>query len=159
MLSPLTQLPNAEIQSYDYLWISNSAPTPYHEGGGRNHQAEHSSLILDPSSTLHTRHRLHYSTSQLVRAFRLWEQHGGSTKSLFMLGGAPGSSEILSPQADKGWIFSTTVAFDQEVSRDSISQDICEVYNMQVEVDASFTQEIPRLSQRQKGSCTPPGST
>lgn len=108
----------------------------------QQHPYLHDTGLNYPTSTL----------SQLVRAFRLWEQHGGSRKSLFMLGGAPGSSEILSPQADNEWNFSTTVGFDQEVSSESVSQDIYEAYNMQVELDASFTQETTRPSRRQKGS-------
>ncbi|ELR10288.1 hypothetical protein VC83_04580 [Pseudogymnoascus destructans] len=119
--------------------LPDSRPTI---GQIQQHPYIHGTGLKYPTSTL----------SQLVRAFRLWEQHGGSRKSLFMLGGAPGSSEILSPQADNEWNFSTTVAFDQEVSRESISQDIYEAYNMQVELDASLTQDTTRPSQRQKGS-------
>ncbi|KAL5344392.1 hypothetical protein ACLOAV_010652 [Pseudogymnoascus australis] len=108
----------------------------------QQHPYIHDTGLNYPTSTL----------SQLVRAFRLWEQHGGSRNSLFMLGGAPRSSEILSPRANDEWNFSTTVAFDQEVSRESISQDIYEAYNMQVELDATSTEESPRPSQRQKSS-------
>lgn len=56
----------------------------------QQHPYIHDTGLNYPTSTL----------SQLVRGFRLWEQHGGSRKSLFMLGGAPASSEILSSQAD-----------------------------------------------------------
>jgi len=50
--------------------------------------------------------------SHLVRAFRLWENHGGSRKSLFMLGGAQGSLQDSTSQDDNEWKFSTTSAFD-----------------------------------------------
>ena len=68
------------------------------------------------------------SLSNLVRAFKMWEDHGGSRKSLFMLGGAQGPSESSSSGPDDEWNFSTTAAFDQEVARQSTPADVFEAY-------------------------------
>ncbi|KAF5875443.1 putative serine threonine-protein kinase nak1 protein [Botrytis fragariae] len=82
------------------------------------------------------------SLSHLVRAFKLWEDHGGSRKSLFMLGGAQAPSEFSSTAlSDDEWNFSTTAAFEQDVRRKSTAQDVYDVYGSGVEFDAGFPQE------------------
>jgi hypothetical protein len=86
------------------------------------------------------------SLSHLVRAFKMWEDHGGSRKSLFMMGGAQGlSSEgSFSSVPDDEWNFSTTASFDQEVSRDSTAQDVYEAYGTAVELDGFFAGDTSR---------------
>ena len=95
------------------------------------------------------------SLSHLVKAFRLWEDHGGSRKSLFMQGGAQGpSTDGLSSVPDDEWNFSTTAAFDQEVSRDSTAQDVYEAYGTAIDLDQHFTEDTsrPKKHQVQKSS-------
>jgi hypothetical protein len=90
------------------------------------------------------------SLSHLVKAFKMWEDHGGSRKSLFMVGGAQGPSESSSSAAhDDEWNFSTTAAFDQEVSKHSSAQDVYEAYGTSV---VGFAEETTRPNQQQKGS-------
>ncbi|KAF7895706.1 uncharacterized protein EAF01_009668 [Botrytis porri] len=99
------------------------------------------------------------SLSHLVRAFKLWEDHGGSRKSLFMLGGAQAPSEFSSTAlSDDEWNFSTTAAFEQEVRRKSTAQDVYDVYGSGVEFDAGFPQETARPPP-QKGRRRPPPET
>ncbi|KAF7917287.1 hypothetical protein EAE99_009298 [Botrytis elliptica] len=96
------------------------------------------------------------SLSHLVRAFKLWEDHGGSRKSLFMLGGAQAPSEFSSTAlSDDEWNFSTTAAFEQEVRRKSTAQDVYDVYGSGVEFDPGFPQETARPPP-QKGRRRPP---
>lgn len=95
------------------------------------------------------------SLSHLVRAFKVWEDHGGSRKSLFFLGGAQRPSEgSQSSSPDDEWNFSTTASFDQEVSRDSTAQDVYEAYGASVELEDLFTEETsrPKRNQVQKPS-------
>ncbi|KAB8299166.1 hypothetical protein EYC80_001269 [Monilinia laxa] len=96
------------------------------------------------------------SLSHLVRAFKVWEDHGGSRKSLFMLGGAQAPSELSSTAlSDDEWNFSTTAAFEQDVRRKSTAQDVYDVYGSGVEFDAGFPQETARPPPR-KGRRPPP---
>jgi serine/threonine protein kinase len=96
------------------------------------------------------------SLTHLVRAFKMWEDHGGSRKSLFMLGGAQGPSAEGSSSSllDDEWNFSTTASFDQEVSRESTAQDVYEAYGTSVELDGFFSEETsrPQKPQAQKQS-------
>jgi hypothetical protein len=95
------------------------------------------------------------SLAHLVKAFRLWEDHGGSRKSLFMQGGAQGpSTDGSSSVPDDEWNFSTTAAFDQEVSRDSTAQDVYEAYGTAIDLDQLFTEDTsrPKKHQVQKSS-------
>jgi serine/threonine protein kinase len=109
-----------QVQKHTYIWNTSSRY---------------------PASTL----------SYLVRAFKMWEDHGGSRKSLFMMGGAQGPSEGSSNAvADDEWNFSTTAAFDQEVSRESTAQDVYEAYGAAVELDDMFAEETSRPTQPQK---------
>ena len=100
----------------------------------QKHPYIYGSKEMFPTSTL----------SNLVRAFKMWEDHGGSRKSLFMIGGAQGPSESSSPGADEEWNFSTTATFDQEVSRQSTPQDVFEVYGRGVALDGFFSEETSR---------------
>lgn len=92
----------------------------------------------------------------LVRAFKMWENHGGSRKSLFMLGGAQGPSleGSSASSTDDEWNFSTTASFDQELSRESTPQDIYEAYGTSVELDGIFAEDTsrPPKQQAQKSS-------
>ncbi|PQE10099.1 serine threonine- kinase nak1 protein [Rutstroemia sp. NJR-2017a BVV2] len=97
------------------------------------------------------------SLSHLVRAFKLWEDHGGSRKSLFMIGGAQGPSELSSTAiSDDEWNFSTTAAFDQEVRRQSTAQDVYDVYGSGVDFDAGFAEQTSKPPPAQKGRRRPP---
>lgn len=96
------------------------------------------------------------SLSHLVRAFKLWEDHGGSRKSLFMLGGAQAPSDFSSTApSDDEWNFSTTAAFEQDVRRKSTAQDVYDVYGSGVDFDAGFPRETARPPPR-KGRRPPP---
>ncbi|TVY28037.1 Serine/threonine-protein kinase [Lachnellula hyalina] len=74
------------------------------------------------------------SLAQLVRAFMVWEQHGGSRKSLFMPGGAQGLGDVDSgATVDSGdWNFSTTPSFGQEVFDNATAQDMFDAYGASV---------------------------
>ncbi|KAH6675691.1 STE/STE20/YSK protein kinase [Halenospora varia] len=86
------------------------------------------------------------SLSQLVKAFREWEERGGSRKSLFMAGGAQGPSES-NTAADDEWNFGTASSFDLEVSQRRSTQDLREA--------TEFTEE----TKRPKGSRRRPPPT
>lgn len=96
------------------------------------------------------------SLSSLVRAFKIWEDHGGSRKSLFMKGGAQGpfADGISISEPDDEWNFSTTAAFDQEILRESTPQDVYEAYGTGVELDGMFSEDTsrPLRQQGQKSS-------
>jgi serine/threonine protein kinase len=84
------------------------------------------------------------SLAALVRAYKLWEERGGSRKSLFnpMLG-AQGPSELSSTSmATDEWNFSTTVAFDQRIHEnpDGVTDfdAVRDVYGSQVEFPGDF---------------------
>ncbi|QSZ29245.1 hypothetical protein DSL72_003757 [Monilinia vaccinii-corymbosi] len=115
------------------------------------HKVQNHRYLLNTSTKYPTS-----SLSHLVRAFKLWEDHGGSRKSLFMLGGAQAPSEFPSTAlSDDEWNFSTTAAFEQEVRRQSTAQDVYDVYGSGVEFDAGFPQETARPPPR-KGRRPPP---
>jgi hypothetical protein len=98
-----------------------------------------------------------HSLSHLVRAFKLWEDHGGSRKSLFMVGGAQGPSELSSTAiSDDEWNFSTTAAFDLEVRRQSTAQDVYDVYGSGVDFDAGFAEQTSKPPPAQRGRRRPP---
>lgn len=96
------------------------------------------------------------SLSNLVRAFKMWEDHGGSRKSLFMLGGAQGPSASANAVADDEWNFSTTAAFDQEVLRQSTPQDVFEAYGKGVALQGFFAEETSRPPQKASRRRPPP---
>ncbi|KAE9364832.1 kinase-like protein [Stipitochalara longipes BDJ] len=91
--------------------------------------------------------------SHLVRAFRLWEEHGGIRKSLFMPGGAQGNANFSSNSlADDEWNFSTTTAFDQNITTESTAQDVYEAYGRKVELTDRFAQDISHLSPQERST-------
>ncbi|KAI5918267.1 kinase-like domain-containing protein [Camillea tinctor] len=59
------------------------------------------------------------SLSNLVKAFKLWEDRGGSRKSLFAGGGAQAPNFDSTSLAADEWNFSTTLAFDERIHNDS----------------------------------------
>ncbi|KAH8602558.1 hypothetical protein B0O99DRAFT_2319 [Bisporella sp. PMI_857] len=90
------------------------------------------------------------SLVHLVRAFSVWEDRGGSRKSLFMAGGAQGpSSDNSFPQPDDEWNFSTTAKFDQGFSKEGSVQELYEAYGSAVELSNGYSQELPRQSKPQ----------
>ncbi|RFU36061.1 hypothetical protein B7463_g271, partial [Scytalidium lignicola] len=96
------------------------------------------------------------SLTQLVKAFKAWEDHGGARKSLFMIGGAPAMSEAIpNIPFDDGWNFSTTAAFDKEVYNVN-AQDVYDVYGNNIELDAKFTQETSRPNPPKASRRRPP---
>jgi hypothetical protein len=92
------------------------------------------------------------SLSDLVRAFKMWEEHGGTRKSLFMLGGAQGLSSEPSTSFDDTWNFSTTAAFDQSIKKDANNRDsiIDNVYGHSGFLDYSeeTSRPVPRSTRR-----------
>jgi hypothetical protein len=90
------------------------------------------------------------SLANLVRAFKIWEDHGGSRKSLFMHGGAQGPSEGASgSDPDEDWNFSTTASFDQELSGVLTAQDVYEAYGTSVELGGMFAEDTSRPTRQQ----------
>jgi len=89
--------------------------------------------------------------SDLVKAFKLWESHGGTRKSLFASGGAQGPSELSSTAlSDDNWNFSTTPAFDQAVAQAANAQDIINVYGASVALSTDFVDETSRPVRQQQ---------
>ncbi|KFY31061.1 hypothetical protein V493_01425 [Pseudogymnoascus sp. VKM F-4281 (FW-2241)] len=92
-----------------------------------------------------------YSLVELVRAFKHWEDSGGSRKSLFMLGGAQGPSDSFpSSENQDNWNFSTTAAFDQAIGDSTNLQDVINVYGSSVDLDTEFAQRTSRPSRQQQ---------
>ncbi|GAP87320.1 putative protein kinase-like domain [Rosellinia necatrix] len=86
------------------------------------------------------------SLSALVKAFKLWEDRGGSRKSLFAGVGAQAPADLgaTSLAADE-WNFSTTLAFDEQLQteRDGASdfEAVRDVYGTTVDFPSSFSGE------------------
>ncbi|KAI0017291.1 hypothetical protein F4780DRAFT_615934 [Xylariomycetidae sp. FL0641] len=88
------------------------------------------------------------SLANLVKAYKLWEDRGGSRKSLFAGYGAQGPTpadvESTAMAADE-WNFSTTLAFDERIHSDpdgrSDVEAVRDVYGTDVEFPASFSGE------------------
>lgn len=96
------------------------------------------------------------SLSHLIRAFKLWEHHGGKRKSLFMPGGAPGQHDSSSSWLEIDWNFSTTTAFDEDVHAHSSTQDVYDAYDTQVQIDISSNQKPHRSRRRPRRNAPPP---
>ncbi|KFY84498.1 hypothetical protein V500_09291 [Pseudogymnoascus sp. VKM F-4518 (FW-2643)] len=93
-----------------------------------------------------------YSLAELVRAFKHWEESGGSRKSLFMLGGAQGPSDSFpSSENQDNWNFSTTTAFDQSVGDSTNLQDVINVYGSSVDLTTEFAEKTSKPSRQQQG--------
>lgn len=89
--------------------------------------------------------------SDLVKAFKLWEFHGGTRKSLFATRGAQGPLELSSTAlSDDSWNFSTTPAFDQAVAQATNTQDIINVYGASVALGTDFVDETSRPIRQQQ---------
>jgi hypothetical protein len=82
--------------------------------------------------------------SELVRAFKLWQDDGGSRRSLFMGGGAQGPSEISLNDLGDDWNFSTTAAFDQSVAQGANFQDVLDVYGVPLATSSDLLDETSR---------------
>ncbi|KAI1333183.1 putative serine/threonine protein kinase [Xylariaceae sp. FL0255] len=86
------------------------------------------------------------SLANLVKAFKLWEDRGGSRKSLFAGFGAPGpvDLEATSLAADE-WNFSTTLAFDEQLQSERDGQSeieaVRDVYGTTVDFPETFSGE------------------
>jgi hypothetical protein len=92
-----------------------------------------------------------YSLAELVRAYKHWEDSGGSRKSLFMLGGAQGPSDAFPSSEDQdNWNFSTTAAFDQAVGDSTDLQDVINVYGSSVDLSTEFAEKTSKPSRQQQ---------
>ncbi|XDG10095.1 hypothetical protein ABKA04_009710 [Annulohypoxylon sp. FPYF3050] len=101
------------------------------------------------------------SLSNLVKAFKLWEERGGSRKSLFGMGGAQGPSDLGSTSlATDEWNFSTTLAFDEQLHDDSDGRSDAEavrdVYGSAVDFPSTFGEDTARPKALVKGRRRPP---
>lgn len=154
--------------SHEHLGAYLKNHPPRLEGG--NYSVELRSLIAycleelpssRPAIELVQEHPYIYNTdliyptttlSYLVRAFRLWEDHGGSRKSLAMLSGAQGPADLLSTSStDDEWNFSTTTAFDQSITRESSARDVYEAYGTGVELDVDPVQDKSHSNLQEHG--------
>ncbi|KAI0483173.1 kinase-like protein [Xylariaceae sp. FL0804] len=86
------------------------------------------------------------SLANLVKAFKLWEDGGGSRKSLFAGFGAQGPLDLgaTSLAADE-WNFSTTLAFDEQLHNDpdglSEIEAVRDVYGTAIDFPGGFDGE------------------
>lgn len=94
------------------------------------------------------------SLSELVKAFKHWEESGGYRKSLFMMGGAQGPSDISDTLSSNGsqddWNFSTTPAFDMAVGDSTNLQDVINVYGSSVDLTTEFADHTSKPSRQQQ---------
>lgn len=92
-----------------------------------------------------------HSLAELVKAFKHWEESGGSRKSLFMMGGAQGPSDSFPSGEDQdNWNFSTTAAFDQAVGDSTNLQDVINVYGSSVDLTTDFAEKTSKPSRQQQ---------
>ncbi|KAI1779560.1 kinase-like protein [Hypoxylon cercidicola] len=99
------------------------------------------------------------SLANLVKAFKLWEERGGSRKSLFAVGGAQAPSDLGSTSlATDEWNFSTTLAFDQQLHEDgrSDAEAVRDVYGSAVDFPSTFGEDTARPKALGKGRRRPP---
>lgn len=100
------------------------------------------------------------SLSSLVRAYKLWEERGGSRKSLFNpMIGAQGPSDLSSTaMAPDEWNFSTTLAFDERIhdNDDGLSdfEAVRNVYGSQIDFPGAPAEDTARP--KPKGRRRPP---
>ncbi|KAI5866551.1 kinase-like protein [Durotheca rogersii] len=99
------------------------------------------------------------SLASLVKAFKLWEERGGSRKSLFSAGGAQAPADLGSTSlAADEWNFSTTLAFDEQLhdASDGISEveAVRNVYGSAVDFPTTFGEDTARP--KEKGRRRPP---
>ncbi|KAI0378044.1 kinase-like protein [Hypomontagnella monticulosa] len=101
------------------------------------------------------------SLANLVKAFKLWEERGGSRKSLFSAGGAQALTDLGSTSlATDEWNFSTTLAFDEQLHDDSDGRSDAEavrdVYGSAVDFPSTFGEDTARPKALAKGRRRPP---
>jgi serine/threonine protein kinase len=102
------------------------------------------------------------SLAALVRGYKLWEQRGGSRKSLFNpLIGAQGPSDLTSTSmAPDEWNFSTTLAFDERIhdNADGLTDfdAVRDVYGTQVDFPEGFSFGEDSSKPKPKGRRRPP---
>ncbi|RYP19107.1 hypothetical protein DL765_003523 [Monosporascus sp. GIB2] len=115
----------------------------------QQHPYIHNTSSQYPTSTL----------ANLVKAYKLWEDRGGSRKSLFGLGGAQAPADLDSTSlATDEWNFSTTLAFDERLrdNTDGISEAeaVRDVYGSAVDFPSNFGGDTARP--KAKGRRRPP---
>ncbi|OTB03789.1 hypothetical protein M426DRAFT_12291 [Hypoxylon sp. CI-4A] len=98
------------------------------------------------------------SLASLVKAFKLWEERGGSRKSLFAAGGAQAPIDLGSTSlATDEWNFSTTLAFDEQLhdasDGRSDAEAVRDVYGSAVDFPTTFGEDTARPK---KGRRRPP---
>ncbi|KAG9248874.1 serine/threonine protein kinase, STE family, PAK/STE20-related [Calycina marina] len=96
------------------------------------------------------------SLQQLVQAFKVWVDRGGSRKSLFMAGGAQGIPLDGAPAVpEEEWNFSTSADF---VLKNVTAEDVYEAYGTSVELEGVFSEQTsrPAKSQAMKSRRRPP---
>ncbi|KAI0176037.1 kinase-like protein [Hypoxylon sp. FL1284] len=99
------------------------------------------------------------SLANLVKAFKLWEERGGSRKSLFAAGGAQAPGDLGSTSlATDEWNFSTTLAFDEQLHEDgrSDAEAVRDVYGSAVDFPSTFGEDTARPKALVKGRRRPP---
>ncbi|KAI0841872.1 kinase-like protein [Hypoxylon sp. FL0890] len=101
------------------------------------------------------------SLSNLVKAFKLWEERGGSRKSLFAAGGAQAPTDLGSTSlATDEWNFSTTLAFDEQLhdasDGRSDAEAVRDVYGSAVDFPSTFGEDTARPKALGKGRRRPP---
>ncbi|KAI1486296.1 hypothetical protein F5X96DRAFT_244029 [Biscogniauxia mediterranea] len=99
------------------------------------------------------------SLSNLVKAFKLWEDRGGSRKSLFAGGGAQAPNFDSTSLAADEWNFSTTLAFDERIHNDpdglSEIEAVRDVYGSAINFpNSNFNEDTARP--KGKGRRRPP---
>ncbi|KAI0125659.1 kinase-like domain-containing protein [Xylariales sp. AK1849] len=100
------------------------------------------------------------SLAALVRGYRLWEERGGSRKSLFnpMIGAQGPSDYTSTSMAPDEWNFSTTLAFDERIHDNSDGltdfDAVRDVYGSQVDFPSGFGEDTSRP--KPKGRRRPP---
>ena len=97
------------------------------------------------------------SLTQLVIAFKLWEDRGGSRKSLFMSGGAQGPTQIPSTaMSNDEWNFHTTADFDDKVRGKSTVDQFYDAYGTGVELSGDFEETARPATTPKRGRRRPP---
>ncbi|KAI1098693.1 kinase-like protein [Jackrogersella minutella] len=101
------------------------------------------------------------SLANLVKAFKLWEERGGSRKSLFAAGGAQAPTDLGSTSlAADEWNFSTTLAFDEQLHDASDgrtdAEAVRDVYGSAVDFPIPFGEDTARPKPINKGRRRPP---
>lgn len=100
------------------------------------------------------------SLASLVRAYKLWEERGGSRKSLFnpLIGAQGPADDLVSTSLADEWEFSTTLAFNEHIhdNPDGFTdfEAVRDVYGTQVDFPGGFSEETQKP--KPKGRRRPP---